>query len=222
MDPTLINEILTKNNIFKKTAPNLDVTGLYNYGDEKWAKHRKIVTPAFYLYKLKVTMILIEVLRLYPPGALIMGTVYKETKLGDMILPWGVQFLLLIILVNHDTEIGGEDAKELKPEKFAGVAKASKNQVSCFPFSWGPRTCMGHNFAMMEAKLVFPMILHHLSFQLSSSYTHAPFYIATLKPQHGAYLVLRKIILWILIIVMDYGFHNCLFKRRSIGDRTNT
>ncbi|KAK3013099.1 hypothetical protein RJ639_008641 [Escallonia herrerae] len=46
MEPKLITEVHTNNHIFKKLDPNpvhaLVVTGLSNYENDKWAKHRKI------------------------------------------------------------------------------------------------------------------------------------------------------------------------------------
>ncbi|KAL2496573.1 Cytochrome [Forsythia ovata] len=58
MEPELIKEILINNNIFKKPTPNplakFLVCGLAGYEDDKWAKHRKIVNPAFYIEKLKM------------------------------------------------------------------------------------------------------------------------------------------------------------------------
>lgn len=57
-DPELIREILSKSYIYQKIQGNpitkLLAQGLVSYEAEKWAKHRKIINPAFHLDKLKV------------------------------------------------------------------------------------------------------------------------------------------------------------------------
>ncbi|KAF9610050.1 hypothetical protein IFM89_019778 [Coptis chinensis] len=101
-------------------------------------------------------MILYEVLRLYPPAVLLTRATYKEMKVGEVLLPAGVELSLPTLLVHHDHELWGEDAEEFNPERFSGgISKATKNKVSFFPFGWGPRICIGQTFALIEAKLAF-------------------------------------------------------------------
>ncbi|KNA16181.1 hypothetical protein SOVF_091470, partial [Spinacia oleracea] len=141
-----------------------------------------------------VNMILQEVLRLYPPVLELNRTVNKDIRVGDVFLPAGVLVNLPILLIQQDEKLWGDDAKEFKPERFSeGISKATKGNMSFFSFGWGPRICIGSNFAMIEAKMTLALILQRFSFELSPSYAHAPSAIGALKPQFDAPIIFNKL-----------------------------
>nr|QZP13095.1 cytochrome P450 CYP72A567 [Psammosilene tunicoides] len=147
------------------------------------------------LNRLKtVTMILNEVLRLYPPVISTNRKLFNgEAKIGNLIIPSGVGISLLTVQANRDPKVWGEDASEFRPDRFAeGLVKATKGNVAFFPFGWGPRICIGQNFALTESKMAVAMILQRFTFDFSPTYTHAPSGLITLNPQYGAPLMFRK------------------------------
>ncbi|KAK1421475.1 hypothetical protein QVD17_23834 [Tagetes erecta] len=142
----------------------------------------------------EVTMIFYEVLRLYPPAPGTARVVNKDTALGRFSLPSGTQIALPVMLIHYDEQFWGSDAKKFNPNRFSeGISKATKNQGIYFPFGWGPRICIGQNFALIEAKLALAMILQRFSFEFAPSYLHAPNIILTLQPKYGAPLILHKL-----------------------------
>ncbi|XP_057972812.1 cytochrome P450 CYP72A616-like [Malania oleifera] len=137
-----------------------------------------------------VPMVVHEVLRLYPPVAFVLQQTHQRTNIGGLSIPEGIDLCLPVLLLYHDPDYWGDDIEEFKLERFTeGVSKASKDQMAFYPFGWGTRIYLGQNFAMMEAKMELAMILQNFCFGLSPSYTHAPYNIITLQPQHGVPIV---------------------------------
>ncbi|XP_010320842.1 cytochrome P450 CYP749A22 [Solanum lycopersicum] len=173
--------------------------------NKKWQeKARKEVVESFGhnvpnadgLSRLKtMNMILDESLRLYPPVPFIKRKVDNKVELGKLTLPGEMHFYISPLALHHDRKIWGEDVHVFRPDRFAeGVVKATNNNpVAYLPFGYGPRTCLGLNFAMTEAKIALSMILQRYMFTMSPTYVHSPAQLFMLRPQHGVEVILHKI-----------------------------
>ncbi|KAG9135019.1 hypothetical protein Leryth_026160 [Lithospermum erythrorhizon] len=148
------------------------------------------------LSRMKIlNMILEESLRLYPPVPAIRRKVTKQVQLKKLVLPPHLELCISPLELHHDPKIWGEDVLFFKPERFdGGVVKATNNNpLSFLPFGFGPRTCVGLNFAITEAKIAVSMILQRYMFTLSPGYIHSPVHPFTLRPQHGIQVILYKV-----------------------------
>ncbi|KAK7317048.1 hypothetical protein RJT34_00957 [Clitoria ternatea] len=141
-----------------------------------------------------LTMVIQEVLRLYPPAAFVSREAYEDIQIGNLNVPKGVCLWTLIPTLHRDPEIWGPESNEFKPERFSeGVSKACKFPHAYVPFGLGTRLCLGKNFAMVQLKVVLALIISKFSFSLSPSYKHSPAYRMIVEPGHGVYILIQKI-----------------------------
>ena len=144
---------------------------------------------------MQMSLIINESLRLYPPANALSREVEREVRLGKLNLPANMNLYIPILALHHDPQIWGEDVYLFKPERFSeGIAKATKDNMAAFlPFGMGPRTCIGFNFAIIEAKIALTRILQRYSFTLSPAYVHSPVQMLTVRPQYGVQVMLHPL-----------------------------
>ena len=143
---------------------------------------------------MQLTMVIQESLRLYGPSVLTSREAFADMKLGEFAVPKGVHIWCLIPALHRDPENWGVDALEFKPERFAhGISKACKYPQAYMPFGFGSRLCLGQTFAMLQLKVVLPLILSNFSFSLSPDYRHSPVYKMLLTPEHGVRLLVTRL-----------------------------
>ncbi|KAK6161418.1 hypothetical protein DH2020_004799 [Rehmannia glutinosa] len=145
--------------------------------------------------KLKlVTMIVNEILRLYPPIMELTRLVDRDTNIKGYTIPKDSLVTFPILMFHRSTEIWGDDAGEFRPDRFAeGALKAANGEAAFMPFGCGPRICIGMNFSIVESKIFLSMLLREFAIEFSPTYTHAPVVAVTIQPQSDAPVVLRKL-----------------------------
>ncbi|KAI3452928.1 hypothetical protein Pfo_009591 [Paulownia fortunei] len=156
-----------------------------------------------------VSMIIYETLRLYSPVTAMTRRIHSKVRLGKYEFPANVNLAIPPLALHRNPDIWGPDAHLFKPERFAeGLAKATNGNAMAFlGFGFGPRICVGLNFASYEAKITLSMILQRCKFTLSPNYVHSPFVVLTTQPQHGemsSFLVLSSAISYFLLLFVQF------------------
>jgi PHYB activation tagged suppressor 1 len=137
-------------------------------------------------------MVLYETLRLYGAVIMLARTATADTEVGGVKIPKGTSTMIPIAMMHRDEEVWGEDAGEFNPERFRdGVGRAAKHPSAMLAFAVGPRSCIGQDFAMLEAKATLATILRRFEFEIAPEYVHAPAEFLTLQPKCGLPVLLK-------------------------------
>ncbi|XP_036986302.1 cholesterol 24-hydroxylase isoform X3 [Artibeus jamaicensis] len=126
-----------------------------------------------------LSQVLKESLRLYPPAWGTFRLLEEETLIDGVRVPGNTPLLFSTYVMGRmDTYF--EDPLTFNPDRFG--PKAPKPRFTYFPFSLGPRSCIGQQFAQMEVKVVMAKLLQRLEFRLVPGQRFGLQEQATLKP----------------------------------------
>jgi len=113
------------------------------------------------------TAIFKETMRLHP----VIGVLERETQddliIGGFSVPKKTS-VMMSTFVSSRQESNFPNVMEFNPDRF--MKSDSKLSVipsyTYFPFSLGPRNCIGQNFAQIEGVIMFAKLIQHLDFDL--------------------------------------------------------
>lgn len=130
------------------------------------------------------TMVIQEAMRLYPPIWAIERRAIADDTIGGFHIPAGSSIVISPYAL-HRNESFWPDAKRFDPTRFATRPRAY------IPFGSGPRFCIGSEFAMMEARLIVPMVIQSCHLELVPGHPVAPQPSITLRPKNGLRMAVR-------------------------------
>jgi cytochrome P450 len=96
--------------------------------------------------------VLEETLRLYPPVWLFTRRAARDDSLTDYDLGAGTDVYLSPFIL-HRTGQFWPEPERFKPDRFGPESELKKGERPYFPFSLGPRRCLGEYFSFLEMKI---------------------------------------------------------------------
>lgn len=107
-----------------------------------------------------------EGLRLFPPSYLFVRDAIDSDEIGGFRVPSGSMVVLHPWSVHRDERFFDDPAR-FDPGRWDDGLESELHSFAYFPFSGGPRRCVGEHFAWMEMQLVLVTLLRHYRFELA-------------------------------------------------------
>lgn len=109
-----------------------------------------------------------ESMRLYPPVPGIVREATARDEIAGYTIPEGATISINQWSVHRDPRFY-DDPMAFRPDRWTDEMRADLPRLAYFPFSAGPRRCVGDRFAMLEAKVVLATLLQRYHLELVSS-----------------------------------------------------
>ncbi|XP_010077240.1 PREDICTED: cholesterol 24-hydroxylase, partial [Pterocles gutturalis] len=135
-----------------------------------------------------LSQVLKESLRLYPPVPGTIRWMEKEHVIESVRIPANTMLIFSTYIMGR-MERYFKDPLTFNPDRFS--KDAPKPYYCYFPFSLGPRSCIGQVFSQMEAKVVLAKLLQRFEFQLVPGQSFKLLDGITFRPLDGVICTLK-------------------------------
>jgi cytochrome P450 len=132
------------------------------------------------------SLVLKEALRLYPPIWISERRVIAEDTVGGFRLPADSAVVIAAYALHRHPGFWKS------PDDFNPVRFAKPAPRAYIPFGIGPRHCIGHEFAMMEAQLILAMVTQAFHLRLVPHHPVEPLPGITLRARQGVLMTVHQ------------------------------
>jgi cytochrome P450 len=113
-----------------------------------------------------IRQVIHEILRLRPPAWILGRDVVQDAELAGYRVRKGELVTPLPYLTHRHPEFW-PDPERFDPERFSAERVKERPNWAYYPFSAGPRSCIGNLFTLSEAQVMFAMLLQQADFSLA-------------------------------------------------------
>ncbi|KAM7429821.1 hypothetical protein ABFA07_019388 [Porites harrisoni] len=136
-------------------------------------------------------LVLKETLRRHPTATGTLRRTNKDMEIGGYKIPANVSVMTSTYVSSHFPEYWNKP-EEYNPYRFEDEELLKRSHYNYFPFSLGPRNCIGKNFAQIEAKVLLSRFLQTFKFSLVPGQSRDVLERVTLRPKDGVMCTLTK------------------------------
>jgi cytochrome P450 len=136
-------------------------------------------------------MVLQESMRLYPPSWIVARKAVQDYDLDGYRVPAGGVIALCASVTHHDPRYFPAPER-FDPERWTAAALAARPKWSYFPFSAGPRNCLGEHFAELAMVLMLATLAQEWRPRPVPGQRVEPQARFALRPAHGLRVRLER------------------------------
>ncbi|XP_075831507.1 cytochrome P450 3A6-like [Microtus pennsylvanicus] len=107
-------------------------------------------------------MVVSEAMRLYPVANRVSRINKKDVEINGILIPKGTVVIMPVYALHQDPKYWPEP-EQFRPERFSKENKDRINPCTYLPFGYGPRSCIGMRFALINMKLAIVKMLQNFS-----------------------------------------------------------
>lgn len=136
--------------------------------------------------------VLLESMRMFPPIFVLMRYALEDDLMGEYQVPAGSN-VVLCPYVTHRHPDFWDNPEGFDPDRFLPERSAGIHRMAYFPFSGGPRKCIGNTMAMLQMPIILAMATQRFRLNLVPGQKIIPEPAISLRPQDPLLMTIERV-----------------------------